>query len=145
MKHGFMAAVELEACHVPEDPTFPAPVEGYMVSFVAFYVRGFSMPLHWFLRSLLRYYGVELHHLTPSGVLCIMAFMTLCEAYLGINPELDLWKYFFCIRCPQDLEAQIDGGVAEEVVLHEKRCFRSAPCIYRWSPHSPAFLGRWSD
>jgi hypothetical protein len=31
-----MAAAELEAC-VPEDPAFPAPEEGYMVSFVAFY------------------------------------------------------------------------------------------------------------
>jgi hypothetical protein len=70
------------------------------VPFVPFYERGFSTPPHRFLRSLLRYYGLELHHLTPSGVLHIEAFVTLCEAYLGIDPELDLWKYFFCVRCP---------------------------------------------
>jgi hypothetical protein len=36
MSQGFMTAVELMTCHVPEDPTSPAPAEGYMVSFVAF-------------------------------------------------------------------------------------------------------------
>jgi hypothetical protein len=61
-----------------------------VVSFVAFYERGFSMPLHWFLHLLLWHYDLELHHLTPSGVLHIVAFMTLCEAYLGIDPEFDL-------------------------------------------------------
>jgi hypothetical protein len=29
--------MELVVCYVPEDPLFPVPVEGYMVSFVAFY------------------------------------------------------------------------------------------------------------
>jgi hypothetical protein len=29
--------VELAACRMPEDPTFPAPTKEYMVSFVAFY------------------------------------------------------------------------------------------------------------
>jgi hypothetical protein len=48
------------------------------------------MPLHWFLHLLLWHYDLELHHLTPSGVLHIVAFMTLCEAYLGIDPEFDL-------------------------------------------------------
>jgi hypothetical protein len=95
MKLGFMAAAELEACHVLEDPMFLASMEGYVVSFVAFYEWGLSMPLHRFLRSLLWYYDLELHHLTPLGVLHIVALMTLCEAYLGIEPELDLWKYFF--------------------------------------------------
>jgi hypothetical protein len=23
------------------------------------------------------------------------AFMTLCEAYMGIEPHFDLWNYFF--------------------------------------------------
>jgi hypothetical protein len=32
-----MKAAELVACRVLEDPAFPMPVEGYMVSFVAFY------------------------------------------------------------------------------------------------------------
>jgi hypothetical protein len=58
VKYGFMAAVELEACRVLEDPAFPAPVDGYVVSFGAFYEQGFSMPLHYFLCSLLRCYNL---------------------------------------------------------------------------------------
>jgi hypothetical protein len=32
VKQGFLMAAELVACHVPEDPAFPAPEEGNMVS-----------------------------------------------------------------------------------------------------------------
>jgi hypothetical protein len=103
---------------VLKDSTFPAPVEGYIVSFLAFYEQGFSTPPHWFLRSLLWYYVLELHHLTPSGVLHILAFMTLCEAYLGIDPELDLWKFFFHVQRPQDPEAEL--MIYEDVVVHVK-------------------------
>jgi hypothetical protein len=118
VKQGFMTAVELGACCVLEDPTFPAPAEGYVVSFMAYYERGFGTPAHQFLCLLLLYYGLELHHLTPSGVLHIAAFMTLCEAYLGIDHEFYLWKFFFRVLCPQDPEAEpmISGGA----VIHVK-------------------------
>jgi hypothetical protein len=95
VKHGFMEVAELEVCQVLKDHAFPAPIEGYAVSFTTFYEKGFDVPLHQFLRLLLWYYGLELHHLTPSGVLHIMAFVTLSEANLGIDPDLDLWKDFF--------------------------------------------------
>jgi hypothetical protein len=97
-KQGFLMVAELTACHVLEDPALPTPTGGYVVSFMAFYERGFCMPLHQFLHSLLQYYGLELHYLTPSGVLHIPAFVTLCEAYLGIDPDCDLWNYFFRVR-----------------------------------------------
>jgi hypothetical protein len=44
-----MMAAKLVAYHVLEDPAFPAPVEGYMVSFVAFYEWRFGTPSHRFL------------------------------------------------------------------------------------------------
>jgi hypothetical protein len=81
-----------------EDPAFPAPVEGYVVSFVAFYKRGFSTPPQRFLYAMLQYYNLELRHLTPSRVLHIEAFVALCGAYLGIGPEFDLWNYFFRVQ-----------------------------------------------
>jgi hypothetical protein len=36
---GFMTVMELTACRVLEDPAFLAPVEGYMVTFLAFTSR----------------------------------------------------------------------------------------------------------
>jgi hypothetical protein len=92
---GFMTTTELTACLVPEDPAFPTPVERYVVTFVAFYEWGFGAPSHRFLRSLLQHYDLELHNLTPSGILHIVTFMTLCEAYIGIDPHFSMWNYFF--------------------------------------------------
>jgi hypothetical protein len=42
-----------------------------------------------------------------------MAFVTLCEAYMGIEPHFDLWKYFFRTRLWQglDMEAAVWGSV----------------------------------
>jgi hypothetical protein len=37
------------------------------------------VPSYRFLHSLLQFYGLELHHLTPSGVFHIAVFVTLCE------------------------------------------------------------------
>jgi hypothetical protein len=47
------------------------------------------------------FYGLELHHLTPSGILQMAAFVTLCEAYMGIEPHFDLWNYFFRVWLQQ--------------------------------------------
>jgi hypothetical protein len=41
---------------------------GYVMAYVAFYERGFSVPSHQFLHSLLQFYRLELHHL--NGGLC---------------------------------------------------------------------------
>jgi hypothetical protein len=114
VSQGFMMATELMTCHMPENPMSPAPVERYVVSFMAFYERGFGVPSHRFLYSLLQHYCLELHNLTPSGILHITAFVTLCEAYMGIDPYFDQWNYFFCVRRPQDPNAglTISGGGA---------------------------------
>jgi hypothetical protein len=47
-----------------------------------------------------------------------VVFITLCEAKLGINLNLDLWKYLFCVHRPQDpeVELMISGGE----VIHVK-------------------------
>jgi hypothetical protein len=92
VKHVFVSATELKACRVPKEPALPAHVVGYVVSFTAFHERGFNVPSHPFLRSLLWYYGLELHHLPPFRVLHIAVFVTMCEAYLGVDPDLDFFR-----------------------------------------------------
>jgi hypothetical protein len=77
-----------------------------VVAFTAFYERGFGVPSHRFLRSLLQYYGMELHHLTPSGILHIMTFVTLCEAYMGIDPHFSQWNHLFRSRLSQGSDTE---------------------------------------
>uniref|UniRef100_A0A8R7TD03 Transposase (putative) gypsy type domain-containing protein n=1 Tax=Triticum urartu TaxID=4572 RepID=A0A8R7TD03_TRIUA len=52
----------------------------------SFILRGLSFPLHEFFHGLLLFYGVQLHHITPNGVLHIACFIALCECFLGIQP-----------------------------------------------------------
>jgi hypothetical protein len=44
--------------------------------------------------------------------------VTLCEVYLGIDPDLDLWKYFFHVRCPQDPKVELT--TSGSAVMHVK-------------------------
>jgi hypothetical protein len=43
----------------------------------------------------------------------MVAFVTLCEAYMGIEPHSNLWNYFFRARLQSssDTEAVVLGGV----------------------------------
>jgi hypothetical protein len=50
----------------PTNHQEPTPPEGYVVSFVAFHKRGLGMSPSRFMRAILHYYGVKLHHLAPT-------------------------------------------------------------------------------
>jgi hypothetical protein len=54
-----------------------------------------------------------LHHLTASGILRMAAFVTLYEAYMGIEPHFKLGNYFFRIWVQQGsgVEAAALGSV----------------------------------
>ncbi|KAK1618324.1 hypothetical protein QYE76_023841 [Lolium multiflorum] len=81
----------------PSEESYPTPPMEYRVSFVDHLIRGLSAPIHPFLRGLLFVYGLQLHHLTPNSILDISIFITLCEAFLGVQPNWALWKcIFFC-------------------------------------------------
>lgn len=73
----------------------PVLRRGYVVSFLAFHMRGFAMHAHRFLREVLHHYGVALHELAPNGVQQMAAFTALCEGYLGIDHHFELFTYFF--------------------------------------------------
>jgi hypothetical protein len=79
----------------PSDHREPAPPEGYVVSFVAFHKRGLGMPPSRFMRALLHYYKVELHHLAPNSISKAAIFAAVCEGYLGMEPHWNLWLHLF--------------------------------------------------
>jgi hypothetical protein len=85
----------------------PRPPPGFWVIFMAFLLRGLSLPPHPFLRGLLVTYGIQLHDLNPKMILHIACFITLCECFLGIEPHWALWRRIFIIRHP--LQYQTDG------------------------------------
>ena len=74
-----------------------APPDGYVISFALFHERGLVVPPHPFFWGLLHHYQIELQYLNPNRIQHIVAFITMCEGYLGIEPYFELWTYFFSI------------------------------------------------
>jgi hypothetical protein len=69
-----------------------------MVSFVAFHERGLrTLPIR-FMRVLLHYYKVELHHLAPNSISQAAIFAAVCEGYLGMEPHWNLWLHLFKVE-----------------------------------------------
>jgi hypothetical protein len=85
----------------------PRPPLGFRVIFLAFLLRGLSLPPHPFLRGLLFAYGVQIHDLNPNTILHIACFVMLCECFLGVEPHWALWRRIFMIRQP--LQFQTGG------------------------------------
>jgi hypothetical protein len=79
----------------PAGDRAPNPPEGYVVSFVRFHERGFNTPASRFMRALCHYYGVELHNFAPNAISQAAKFVGVCEGYLGIPVNWELWVHLF--------------------------------------------------
>ena len=69
----------------------PTPTVGEVVVFGQHLFRIFSPPGNLFFRQLLAHYNLRIHDLSPNYALNLSNFVTLCEDYLQIKPDLDLW------------------------------------------------------
>jgi hypothetical protein len=68
---------------------FPQPDE--TVSFTDFHERGFVILALDFFHGFLHEYDVQLQHLPPNMVLQLSGIIVVCEAFLGIEPNKDLF------------------------------------------------------
>jgi hypothetical protein len=91
----------------------PAPPEGYVVSFMAFHERGFGVLASPFMRVLLHYYKVELHHLAPNSISQATIFAAVCEVYLGMEAQWNLWLHLF--RTEHFAKNAVERGVRRAV------------------------------
>ena len=112
---GFLPPQEVAHWRVPEKEEFPQPRPDKVVSFLTFHERGLGYPTHWSLRGPLNEWRLELQHLNPMGVLHIAGFVVVCEAFLGTEPHVDLFRLFFSGRAMADwssAEIALVGGFA---------------------------------
>jgi hypothetical protein len=73
----------------------PNPPYGYVVSFIRFHERGFAGPASHFMRALCYHYGVELQNFTPNVISQATTFVGVCEGFLRIPVNWDLWVHLF--------------------------------------------------
>ena len=88
---GVLPPKEVAHWRAPAGEDFPCPRAGEVVSFLAFHECRLGYPSHWFLRELLNEWGLELQHLNSTGVLHIAGIITVCEAFLGMEPHVDFF------------------------------------------------------
>jgi hypothetical protein len=96
---GQLAANEDEQPPVWIDPPArdrePNPPFGYVVSFILFHDRCFAAPAGRFLCGMCFHYSVELHNFAPNAISQAATFIGVCEGYLGILVNWDLWVHLF--------------------------------------------------
>ena len=111
----FLPPKEVAHWRAPGREEFPQPRPDEVVSFLAFHERGLGYPAHWFLRGLLNEWGLELQHLNPTRVLHIAGFVTVYEAFLGMEPHVDFFRRLFSRRtlmAGNSAETALVGGFA---------------------------------
>ena len=47
------------------------------------------------MRALCHHYGVELQHFSPNAITTAAIFAEVCEGYLGMMPQWDLWLHLY--------------------------------------------------
>jgi hypothetical protein len=70
----------------------PAPEPGEAVVFYEHFQRGFALPASNFLWQFLDHFHLQPHHIWENVMMTLTAFATLCEAYLGIWPSVELFR-----------------------------------------------------
>ena len=78
--------------------TEPEPVLGRMVAVEDYILFGFLPPPSEFLILVLNFYGLSLLHLNPNSIAFLSIFSHLCEAYIGVEPFLDLFHFYYKLR-----------------------------------------------
>ena len=96
-------ALEDEGCfsagkgHPPRSETVPQPEVDEVVVFKDFFACGLRIPLVYFVRLVLKIFKVQLHHLTPNGVLTLSKICYACKTY-GAPPDLDTFCAYYSLR-----------------------------------------------
>jgi len=112
IKMGLLHNQELNGWRVPSGESFPDLRAGEIVIFEDFFKMGFGVPVHPFLQGLLLYYEIGICNLHPNLILLIATFIHLYEAFVGIKPHFDLFRYlFFLTKKGAVGGSKIAGGV----------------------------------
>ena len=90
-----MILVDQSRLDAPGSEDVSNPLADFVVLFLHFHEHGFTMPPHPFLVGVLHLDQNQLHHLNLNGVQHMVAFVALCEGYLGMSLHFHLWCYFF--------------------------------------------------
>jgi hypothetical protein len=125
-------------------PSFcePFPMENVdkIVTFYHFAERGLALPSCSFFRGLLYFYGLEFHHLNPNSICHIAIFIHFCEAFLGIEPHWDLFRFLFWVKPqPTTKNLSVVGGAGIQLRQQAGDRYLS----YKFPSNIPGWKNHW--
>lgn len=95
---GLLLPPEVTRWRAVASEAFLDPWPEETVSFTDFHEHGFRIPASDFLPRFLQEYGVQLQHIPPNGLLQLAGFVVVYEAFLGIKPNKDLFRWLFEVK-----------------------------------------------
>jgi hypothetical protein len=111
-----------------------------ILSFYHFSERGLALPSCSFFRGLLSFYGLELHHLNPNSICHIAIFIHFCEAFLGIEPHWDLFRFLFRIN-PQPTSK--NPSIVEGAGIQRRQQAGDRYLSYKFPSNIPGWKSHW--
>jgi hypothetical protein len=145
---------------------FPPENPGETIVYTSFFERGLGLPTSKFLRRVLYFYRIQLVNLTPIGLSQIAFFVHMCEAFLGIDPHFQLFRYFFRLKPqPDNKNPNICGGAVFQLrqdkideyfgvpLKNPKRTWRNewfiiknkVPQVHECTRRKPVFSDIWNS
>jgi hypothetical protein len=119
---------------------FPMKNIDEIVTFYHFAERSLALPSCSFFRGLLYYYGLELHHLNPNSICHISIFIHFCEAFLGIEPHWDLFRFLFRVKPqPTSKNPSVVGGAGIQLRQQAGDKYLS----YKFPSNIPGWKNHW--
>ncbi|KAE8769120.1 hypothetical protein D1007_59337 [Hordeum vulgare] len=88
--HRLLPPASQVSVRLPSSETSPVPVAGEVVVLVE---HNLAPNAEW-----IQFFGLQPHHLAPNAILQLAAFVVLCEAFVGIEPRVYLWRSLFFFK-----------------------------------------------
>ena len=95
VNHRMLQSRAIIQWHSTEGHDRPYEKGAEIILFKSFVECGLAVPACDFLRGLLFFWGIQLHHLSHNSILHISIIVHLCEAFLGVYPHFNLFKSLF--------------------------------------------------
>jgi hypothetical protein len=83
-----------------------------VVVFFEYFQRGFALPATNFMRQFLDHFHFQLHHIGENAMMTLPVFATLCEAYLGIWSNVELFQWLLYFKTQMTNSIQVTCGAA---------------------------------
>ena len=95
------------------------------------------------------YYRIQLHHLTPNSFVHMSIFVHLCEAFQGIEPHFELFRYLFHLKPqPDSFVLDVVGGAGLQLRQRNDREYISYSLsnkVIEWKPKWFYVQNQWDS